>query len=217
MRLLIFDLDGTLIDSKKDIAVAVNKSREYLGLEPLDEALISHYVGNGAPELIRRALGSSATDEQVAQALQFFLAYYRAHKLDYTRLYPGVREALDEYRAAGYQQAVLTNKPTGISHALLDELGLTGHFFRIYGGDSFEKKPHPMGIRLLLAEAGTDARQTLMVGDSHVDVQTARNAAVAACGVRYGFHPETLAAERPELLIDEMGELTAFLRQRTAR
>ena len=209
MDLLIFDLDGTLIDSKHDIVAGVNAARAHMGLAPLDTETVASYVGNGAPVLMRKAMGPEATEEAIAAALRFFLDYYHANPLVHTVLYPGVREALDELYHAGKQMAVLTNKPENISKLIMNGLGLGEHFFRVYGGDSFaEKKPHPIGIRTLMEESGIGAGGTVMVGDSSVDMKTARNAGVIACGVSYGFAPETLAAEPPDFLIDDMRELT---------
>ena len=217
MDLLIFDLDGTLIDSKRDLALSVNATRAHLGMGPLDIGKISSYVGNGAPVLIRRALGEQATDALVEEALEFFLEYYREHKLDYTRLYPGVKESLEGLRAAGKRLAVLTNKPVGPSRGIVDGLGVSGHFFQVYGGNSFVfKKPNPIGVEKLMAEAGVDRSRTLMVGDSGVDVETARNAGVRACGVTYGFAPETLSNPAPDLLVDCMEELADWVLRQPA-
>jgi phosphoglycolate phosphatase len=212
MDLLIFDLDGTLIDSKRDLALSVNATRAHLGMGPLDIGKISSYVGNGAPVLIRRALGEQATDALVEEGLEFFLEYYREHTLDSTRLYPGVKESLDRLRAAGKRLAVLTNKPVAPSRGIVEGLGVSGHFFQIYGGNSFVfKKPNPIGVEKLMAEAGVDRGHTLMVGDSGVDVETARNAGVQACGVTYGFAPETLSNPAPDLLVDRMEELADWV------
>lgn len=211
-RLVIFDLDGTLIDSQRDLATSVNASRAHLGLEPLEDKLIYSYVGNGAPVLIRRALGTEATQSDVDKALEFFLHYYHAHMLDFTTLYPGVKTALDRLLEAGHRLAVLTNKPWRISEAIVAGLGLERHFERVYGGNSFaEKKPHPIGIDTLMAELAMERGATIMVGDSSVDIRTARNAGVMACGVTYGFQPETLKTDPPDLLIDNMTELADFL------
>lgn len=208
MNLLIFDLDGTLIDSKLDLAHAVNAARAHMGLGDLPHPLVFSYVGNGAPTLIRRSLGPEAGEAQVQQALDFFLAYYRDHMLDYTTLYPGVADTLDVLLQSGKRMAVLTNKPVRISKAIISGLGLERHFFQIYGGNSFaQKKPHPIGIETLLSEAGTVAGNAMMIGDSAVDIQTARNAGIKACGVTYGFQPETLAAEPPDFLIDRFEDL----------
>ena len=217
MDLLVFDLDGTLIDSKMDLALAVNATRAHMGMGPLEIQLVSTYVGNGAPVLIRRALGDQATEAQIEEALEFFLEYYRAHDLDYTRLYPGVQESLNRLRDAGKRLAVLTNKPVAMSRAIVDGLGVGAHFFQVYGGNSFAfKKPHPIGIETLLGEAGVDQARALMVGDSGVDIQTARNAGVRSCGVTYGFAPETLRDPAPDLLVDRMEELADWVLTRAA-
>ena len=208
-HLCIFDLDGTLIDSQVDLANSVNATRAWAGLDPLPMAQVASYVGNGAPMLVRRAL-PDADDQLLEEGLKFFLAYYKAHMLDETTLYPGVREALDEMHAAKVKLAILTNKPVKFSVQLIDGLGLGGHFFRIYGGNSFEeKKPHPIGIEKLRDESGIDAARTVMVGDSSVDVLTARNAGVQACGVSWGFQPETFVEHPPDFIVADLRELTA--------
>jgi phosphoglycolate phosphatase len=212
MDLLIFDLDGTLVDSKLDLAQAVNATRSHMGMSALENERVYSYVGNGAPVLIRRAMGAQATEPQVQEALEFFLEYYREHYLDFTTLYPGVRDALDRLRDGGKRMAVLTNKPVRISRAILDGLGVGGHFFQVYGGNSFDlKKPDPVGVHALMLETGIPADRTLMIGDSSVDIQTARNAGIASCGVTYGFAPETLNDPAPDRLVDRMEELADWL------
>ena len=203
--LVIFDLDGTLIDSKQDLADSVNATRSAIsGLAPLSLEQVGLYVGNGAPMLVRRAL-PDADEAQLEQGLKYFLDYYREHMLDSTRLYPGVREALDEMHAASVPLAILTNKPVRFSLRLMDGLGLGGHFVKVYGGNSFaEKKPHPRGIDTLVAEAGAARERTIMVGDSSVDVLTARNAKVQACGVSWGFQPETFEEAPPDFVVDDL-------------
>ncbi|MDQ6663452.1 MAG: HAD-IA family hydrolase [Acidobacteriota bacterium] len=208
MTLLIFDLDGTLIDSRLDLANSVNAARNHLGLASIGNDAVYSYVGNGAPVLIRRALGNDAPESDVRTALEFFLAYYREHMLDYTTLYPGVREALDRLRAENVSMAVLTNKPVGISVAIVEGLRLANHFRRVYGGNSFAfKKPHGIGIDTLISDCGASKEGTIMVGDSAVDVQTARNAGVRACGVTYGFQPETFVQDPPDFLVDRLEDL----------
>jgi len=205
--LLVFDLDGTLVDSQRDLTEAVNATRAWMGLAPLPAESVSRYVGNGAPVLVQRAL-PDAGEEDWSRGLKYFLEYYREHMLDSTRLYPGVREALDELHAAGVPLAVLTNKPIHSRLQMLEGLQLDLHFFRVYGGNSFpEKKPDPAGLNALIAESGVERGRTIMVGDSAVDVQTARNAGTQACGVRWGFQPETFVASPPDFLIDDMREL----------
>ncbi len=208
MDLLIFDLDGTLIDSRLDLAQAVNATRLHMGMPPLENAQVCSYVGNGAAVLIRRAMGERAAEAEIQEALEFFLEYYREHALERTTLYPGVREALELLDGAGKRLAVLTNKPVKISRAILDGLGVGGRFFQVYGGNSFEfKKPNPIGVEALMNEARVDRARTLMIGDSSIDIQTARNAGVRSCGVTWGFQPETLADPAPDLLAGRMEEL----------
>jgi phosphoglycolate phosphatase len=218
MNLLIFDLDGTLIDSKLDLVHSVNAARALMDLSPISEDVVASYVGNGAPVLIRRALGPSASEADVQHALQYFLKYYREHMLDHTRLYPGVKEALDRLLESRIKMAVLTNKPVRFSRSLVEGLGLRGHFFQIYGGNSFEqKKPHPIGVRKLLEESGVARDRTMMVGDSGVDIRTARNAEVKACGVTYGFQPEGFLEDPPDILVDNMSQLADYVLERKGR
>lgn len=212
MDLLIFDLDGTLVDSREDLAEAVNVTRRHMGMEPLDNNRVYSYVGNGAPVLVRRALGDQASEAEVQEALEYFLEYYREHDLDHTVLYPGVRESLERLHRAGKRMAVLTNKPITMSRNIVNGLGVGDRFFRVYGGNSFEfKKPNPIGVETLMREAGVGRDRTLMVGDSSVDVNTARNAGIPCCGVTYGFQPESLADPAPELLVDRMEQLADWL------
>ncbi len=212
MQLLIFDLDGTLIDSALDLALSVNATRRHMGLPELDLDLISSYVGDGAPVLIRRVMGPEASEETVQAALEFFLAFYRIHALEHTKLYAGVREPLEELYRRGKTLSVLTNKPVRISADILAALGLGDKFFRVYGGNSFElKKPDPIGVTTLMSETGIGPSETMLIGDSHVDMQTARNAGVAACGVTWGFQRELMLAEQPDLVIDDMRQLLDYV------
>ncbi len=206
--LLVFDLDGTLIDSALDLALAVNATRDHAGLGPLEHPLIYSYVGNGAPLLIKRALGPEASDELNVACLQYFFEYYRDHMLDNTTLYPGVREAVDGWQARGKAMAVLTNKPIRFSEGIVEGLGLSGHFQRVYGGNSFDtKKPDPYGLNLIMGELGFPAEKTLMVGDSSVDVLTARNAGTASAGVTFGLRPEDFKTHPPDILVDDMRDI----------
>jgi phosphoglycolate phosphatase len=208
MRLVIFDLDGTLVDSKQDLCNAVNATRTFMNLPTLPDDLVASYVGNGAPVLIRRAMGPGATPEQLEEALAHFLSYYREHMLDFTRDYPGVRDALDALAEAEVAMAVLTNKPVRFSKDILAGLDLARYFFQVYGGNSFEeKKPHPVGVDTLLAESGADRAHAWMVGDSAVDVLTARNAGIRSAGVTYGIKPESLDETAPDLLLHSLADL----------
>ena len=168
--------------------------------------------------LVRKALGPDAAEEQVDYALTYFLSWYRDHMLEHTRAYPGVVETLDQLHAAGYPMAVLTNKPERFSKTLLAGLDMAKYFFRVYGGNSFpEKKPSPFGLQRLMEEAGVRTAQTWMIGDSSVDILTARNAGVRAVGVTYGIQPESLEANPPDLLLDNMRELPPALESASAR
>jgi phosphoglycolate phosphatase len=212
VRLAIFDLDGTLIDSKKDLVMSVNAALAHMGMDALDDEVISSYVGNGAPVLIERALGESFTPDTHARALQYFLEYYKDHKLDYTRFYPGVEDSLRRIHAAGIRMAILTNKPVGASIAIIEGLGASALFEQIYGGNSFpDKKPHPVGIETLMAELGAPKEHTLMVGDSRVDIETARNAGVGCVGVRFGFQHDTFDISPPDVIVDRMEDLADLI------
>jgi phosphoglycolate phosphatase len=207
LRLLVFDLDGTLVDSKQDLALSVNAMRQAMGLAPLPLDQIASYVGHGVHILVRRALGTFATDENIDKGLAFFLQYYRDHMLDNTAPYPGVSEALEALRT--HKLAVLTNKPVNFSREMLLRLGFAPYFAFIYGGNSFaQKKPDPMGLHKLMEDLQIPAGRTLMVGDSDTDVLTGRNAGVWTCGVTYGFGAHTLQQAPPDLLIDDLRELS---------
>lgn len=211
--LLVFDLDGTLIDSERDLANAVNATLGFLGRGQLPPSAIADFVGDGAALLLRRAMEATGTfeDAQLTQALPFFFDFYRAHNLDFTCCYPGVIAALEGIREANpvLPMAILTNKPHRPSRAICSGLGLTKFFFANYGGDSFPtRKPEPEGMHTLMLEASkllgrtvTPAR-TVLVGDSHVDVETARNAGTKVIGCLYGLAPEKLRAAAPDMVID---------------
>ena len=215
VRVLIFDLDGTLIDSKLDLALSINGMLEFMRRQPLPHEEIFGMVGNGAPVLVRKALSSGTmpgeiTDEDVERGLAYFLSYYRAHMLDNTITYPGVREALEMLERR--PMAVLTNKPVNFSRAILEGLGLSKYFQFVYGGNSFErKKPDPMGVHTLLRDLKSTAEEAMMVGDSEVDVRTARNAGIWACGVTYGLGTDGLRANPPDLMLDSLTELPPHL------
>ena len=210
IQLVVFDLDGTLADTKKDLALSVNAMREFMGLGPLPLEAVTSYIGHGVTVLIKRALGDQADDGEVKKGLAFFLDHYSQHLLDNTVAYPGVPEALEELR--NRKLAVLTNKPTNFSREIIAGLGLARYFFEIYGGDSFPlKKPDPTGVRTLMSISSIAPARTLIVGDSDTDVQTGRNADVWTCGVTYGFGRKALTEANPDLLIDDLRELPPLL------
>jgi phosphoglycolate phosphatase len=218
IKLVIFDLDGTLIDSRLDLVHSVNAALRHIGRPELPDDVIASYVGDGAPILIQRALGGEKVDEAlIRKGLEFFLSYYRAHKLDHTTVYPGIAEALAAVQRSGNgtprKMAVLTNKPVIPSRAIVEALGLGPFFTQIYGGNSFAtKKPDPEGARKLLEESGVRPEQAVIVGDSHVDIETGRNAGLWTVGVSYGFAPHTLEGVMPDLSIDMPRELTEVFR-----
>ena len=222
-RLLVFDMDGTLVDSREDLSNSVNAMLAHLGKPELPHAVIAGYIGNGASMLVRRALGDPEGDvhdeRYVNEALEFFLDYYRVHKLDYTTVYDGVFAALDTIRGdyPGIAMAVLTNKPVRPSRDICAHFGLDRYFFQNYGGNSFHtKKPDPTGLLALMAEASglhpIVPGETVMIGDSDVDVLTARNCGARAIGCAYGLAPHSLAAAAPDALANAPAEWPDALR-----
>jgi phosphoglycolate phosphatase len=231
IRLLIFDLDGTLVDSRLDLVHSVNAMLRHVGRPELASDVIATYVGDGAPVLVRRALGEPADEPFLNSALEYFLGYYRMHKLDHTTVYEGIPEvlaglangsadaladkpALSEVEGnvrPPRQMAVLSNKPVRPSRDIVQALGLGDYFVRIYGGNSFvTKKPDPLGAETILHETGVGASEALMIGDSSIDVLTGRNAGLWTCGVTYGFAPHTLEEVAPDVMVEtprELGEL----------
>jgi len=224
IKLVIFDLDGTLIDSRLDLVHSVNAALRHIGRPALPDDIIASYVGDGAPILIQRALGGAAVDEAlVRKGLEFFLSYYREHKLDHTKVYPGISEALAAIQNSSGEHngeargklngtprtlAVLSNKPVKPSQAIVEALALGPFFTKVYGGNSFAtKKPDPEGARKLLDDHGVSPEQAAIVGDSHTDVETGCNAGLWTVGVTYGFAPHTLEAQPPDVLVDSPHEL----------
>jgi len=213
IKLVIFDLDGTLIDSRLDLVHSVNAALRHIGRPELPEHVIASYVGDGAPVLIQRALGGEKIDEAVVRkGLEFFLSYYREHKLDHTTVYSGISDALAAIQNSGTgsprKLAILTNKPVIPSKAIVEALGLARHFVQVYGGNSFQtKKPDPEGAQNLLQETGARPEETAIVGDSHTDIETGHNAGLRTVGVTYGFAPQTLEDASPDVVVDSPNEL----------
>ncbi len=220
LKLLVFDLDGTLIDSAQDLSNSVNATLRHFGRQPLPDPVVAGYIGDGAIMLVRRAfygVGAAEVDKDfLAQAYAWFLDYYRAHKLDFTYAYAGVSEALEALRTmpdgSPRSMSVLTNKPVRPAQAICEALGLAPFFLHIYGGNSFPvKKPDPLGLRTLMEEAGVGPDETVMIGDSEVDVATARNAGVWSVGCTFGLAPQSLIANQPDVLVDTPADWTAAL------
>jgi phosphoglycolate phosphatase len=201
------DLDGTLIDSRHDLASSVNHVLRTMGLPEQARETLYGYVGGGARVLVERALGP-ARGARVEEGVALFMDYYGAHLLDATVPYPGMVELLDALAARGVALSVLTNKPLGLSRAILDGLALTPRFVGVIGGDSLPvRKPDPAGLDHLRGLSGTPRERTLLVGDSGIDVATARAGGVAFCGVAWGLSPEALVAAAPERIVQNAGAL----------
>jgi len=209
VSLVVFDLDGTLIDSRRDLADAANALIIEGGGQPLPVDAITAMVGEGAPLLVRRALKAAGLDIDIRIALPRFLELYDERLLVHTRLYDGTREAL-EALAARATLAILTNKPQRPTERILEGLSIAPFFRWTIGGDTaYGRKPDPAGLHHLVSAASADLASTVMVGDSAIDLRTARAAGTRICLVRYGFGFGTAAAElqgdeiiadRPDLL-----------------
>ena len=222
LKLLVFDLDGTLIDSAQDLCNSVNATLRRFGREPLADETVAGFIGNGAMVLVRRsfaAAGATADEELLAQAYTYFLDYYREHKLDYTYAYEGVLEALAALKqlhdlpdGAARAMAVLTNKPVRPARDICAALGMAPYFLNIYGGNSFAtKKPDPEGLRALMSEAGAQPEETVVIGDSKVDVETARNGGAWCIGCTFGLAPESLSVNPPDVIVDSPADWVVAL------
>lgn len=210
--LIELDLDGTLLDTRDDLAASTNHVRRSFGLEPLEPRAIWRLVGHGARALVERALGPERR-EQHDEGVRLLLEHYDQHCLDHTRPYPGMVEALDRLSAEGVRFAVLTNKPERLTRKILDGLALSSRLVGRVGGDTLpERKPHPRGAEHLRLLAGAERGDCLIVGDSAVDVETARGAGMACCGVLWGLDPEGLRAAGPDWLVDTAADLVAVIR-----
>ena len=211
-RHLVFDLDGTLIDSRRDLAASVNHVLGSLDLPELPLETVCAYVGAGARALVQRSLGEEHRD-LLDQALGLFLSYYGEHLLDHTRPYPGIVESLAALADRSAALSVLTNKPEAMSRAILDGLGLLERFAAVLGGDSCpSRKPDPAGIERLLALTEMPPEQALLVGDSLIDLRTAAGAGVDFCGVAWGLAPDEIRA-RDARMIEDPKELLRIAEQ----
>ena len=212
VKLLIFDLDGTLVDSRQDLSNSINAMLRHYSKAELPCDVIASYIGDGAPMLVRRALGDPDDAGLVPEAIDYFLAYYREHKLDNTYVYEHVINMLQKLAdsnngAQPRKMAVLSNKPVNPSRVICEKLGLANFFFEIYGGNSFHtKKPDPLGVETLLGQAGARPQEAAIIGDSDIDILTARNSGIFSVGVSYGLAPHTLKAAPPDVLVDSADE-----------
>lgn len=209
IRALLWDLDGTLVDSRADIAASLNAALEAQGLPPLPLATVMGFVGHGARDLVRGCLAGRGDEDVVLAA---FLDHYRAHLVVATGPYPGIPEVLESARAKGLRQAVLTNKPLEHTEGILAGLGLRGFFEAVVGGDSLPtRKPDPEGARSILTGWALEPEAAVMIGDSDTDTRTARAAGLWSLGVAYGIAPASLADPRPDACVDTAAELAQVL------
>lgn len=208
---LIFDLDGTLVDTSADLAAATNHVLGTFGLPLLSVSQVSTYVGHGIPVLIERALGPTHA-HLASRGVELFMEYYQIHLLDHTRAYAGIASLLTAAQAQGIVLSVLTNKIEVSSRAILSGLGLIALFVAIVGGDTLPaRKPDPQGVLYLQHLTGVALTRTLLVGDSRVDVETGRAAGVATCGVTWGFSAQSLTTLPPEFLVDTPEQLCGLV------
>ena len=213
IELVTFDLDGTLVDSVPDLAMAVDAALTDLGLSPPGEAKVRDWVGNGSLKLMERALedalGRASSDALLTRAHQGFLDHYARDPSAHTRLYGGVREALDALRDWGLPLALVTNKPSAFIAPILEALGLQGHFGLCLGGDSLaQKKPDPAPLRHVAAHFGVLPAACLMVGDSRHDIEAGRAAGFRTLAVPYGYnHGEPVVLSRPDAVVESLWEL----------
>lgn len=206
-QLIIFDLDGTLIDSRADLAAGINHMRQQYKLEPLPVETISGYIGNGVRALVERSL--QGADIDVDEALQINKDYYFSHATVHTFLYDGVAEGLKKLVDAGHQLAVLTNKPGDPSRDILRHFGLDHHFATILGGGDVEQlKPEPDGIIQCLEVSGADAADAWMIGDHYTDLAVAHNGGIKSAFVHYGFGEER--GYKPDAYFASFSELVGY-------
>jgi phosphoglycolate phosphatase len=209
VRAFLFDLDGTLIDSKLDLVNSVNFMLHEMQRDVLPLATVASYIGHGAPRLVADVLGPDAAEADRKRGLEIFLAHYSKHNLDATRAYPGVVEGLEALQDR--PMAVLTNKPKKMSVEILEALGLLKYFRGVYGGDSFEKKkPDPAGAQAILKDLDAQPHEAAMGGVSDVDIQTARNTGMLAIALNYGFGQHDRSAHPADLYVDSLQEIAAF-------
>jgi phosphoglycolate phosphatase len=211
--IIVFDLDGTLVDTAPDLVGAVNHVLDREGLRPMPLHAARNMIGAGARKLIERGLefeGRTATPEDIARLTRDFIDYYAAHIAHASRPFPGLESALDDLGARGYRFAVCTNKLEWLSKLLLDRLGLSSRFSAICGADTFGvSKPDPAILRQTVARAGGQMSAAIMVGDAGPDIGVARRAGIPVIGVEFGYTEVPIAELKPDRTIDHMDQLRA--------
>jgi phosphoglycolate phosphatase len=216
--LAVFDLDGTLIDSRRDLADSANEMLASYGAGSLGEVQIASMVGSGAATLVKRVMTAANVEAPLEEALARFLAAYDQRLTHHTRPYDGIPALLDELQSRGVAMALLTNKPLEQSVTILDAFELSKHFRWVVGGNGpWPRKPEADGLRFLMDQAVAAPSETVLIGDSTIDLQTARNAGVRICLARYGFGFADLAVgdlRGDEWLVDTPADITGFLHAR---
>lgn len=209
---LVFDLDGTLVDSAPDIAAAANDTLMELGATALPLPAITRMIGDGAPKLMERALAAAGLDLSIATVMPRFMEFYDHHATRAVTLYPGVSETLSALRAAGYRLGVCTNKPTAATHAVLAAAGIDDLFQAVIGGDALpQRKPQPEPLWAAVAALGGSADQAVMIGDSATDLACARNAGIPALILPSGYGMEAVAATPGFTRFADLPDLVARL------
>jgi phosphoglycolate phosphatase len=209
VQAIIFDLDGTLVDSAEDLRAALNRLLADLGLRPIEPTEIKGMIGDGVLKLLERALVAANGDPQQKDALlPRFLEIYQANPATLTRCFPGVAETLEALRRKGFRMAVVTNKPVFATNKILQALGLAEIFPVVVGGDSVQqRKPHPAPLLEAVRQLKVDVGQALMVGDNIHDVEAAHAAGMRCVAVTYGYHHRPPSEFNADRLIDRFGEL----------
>lgn len=209
-QLLVFDFDGTLVDTKKDIVDSVNRTLKELGLRTLDRETLSTFIGKGVNHLMTRSLEGTGCDD-LPRAIDFFMRDYEEHLMDQTDLFPNCRATLEHF--AHKENTILSNKPTRFITQILDALDYRAPFSTIIGGDLMpEKKPDPGGLRHILTQHNVRPEEALMIGDSLVDIETGKRAGVPTCGVTYGHAGrQSLETAQPNWIIDDLSELKQLI------
>ena len=213
-RLIVYDLDGTLVDTLQDITASANHMLQTLGRPPADPDAVRLFVGRGIRALIQQCLGAGAGEADVDRALAVYREHYGHHMLDTSRLYHGAYELLEHFDQLGRTQAVITNKPNPYSTQILTALGVSDRFVQIIGGDDgYPKKPDPASLLALMAEADATPEQTILIGDSPVDIETGRRAGVLTAAVTHGLATlEEVAAARPDATVSDFAQLAELAR-----
>jgi 2-phosphoglycolate phosphatase len=212
LKAVLFDLDGTLIDSEKDIAAAANFTRERYGLEPVSGSVIATYVGNGVMVLLAKALGTE-DQTKIQEAHEIFKTYYRDHCADHTRVYPGTFDLLNALKKKNVKMGVVSNKPQEFTDAILEKLGLAPYFEVAFGPEAtVNRKPHPEPLLTALSKMGVKPSEAVMIGDSYVDIEAARAAKMLVGVLTHGYGTrEVLSAADPDWMVDSFEDFMEIL------